>query len=158
MTFIAIFIATIFFTTKLLAPILGEKLVAGVVAGMIVTWRMVVKTIADVGRAGVFLDLILARLIFARLILAYSGQVVGDGFFFVEPDLAGVGADKTFVENAAGKLVEVLVFEGAQHAGADFGGVGDGIESDALLLALLAKFFSECTQGWLRRARFPSAS
>lgn len=103
---------------------------------------MVVKTIAGVGRAGVFL-----ALVFARLILAYSGQVVGDGFFFVEPDLAGVGADKTFVENAAGKLVEVLVFEGAQHAGADLGGVGDGIESDALLLTLLAKFFSECTQG-----------
>lgn len=98
-----IFVATIFFTTKLLAPILGEKL-AGVVAGMIVNWRMVV----NVGRDGVLLDLILAR-----LIPSHSGQVVGYGFFFVEPDLAGVGADKTFVEDAARELVEVLVFEGA---------------------------------------------
>lgn len=97
------------------------------------------------------LDLILARLILAQLTLADGGQVVGYGFFFVEPDLAGVGAHKSFVEDAAGELVEVLVLKGAQHASADFGGVGDGIEPDALLLALLAKFFSECTQGRLRQ-------
>jgi hypothetical protein len=63
--------------------------------------------------------------------------------FFVQPDLAGVGADETFVENASGELVEVFIFEGAQHAGADFGGVGDGLELDAAPLALLAKFFSK---------------
>ena len=97
------------------------------------------------------LDLILARLIFANLTLAHGGQVIGYGFFFIEADLAGVGAHETLVEDAAGELVEVLVLEGTQHAGADFGGVGDGIETDALLLALFAKFFSECTQGRLRQ-------
>jgi hypothetical protein len=106
---------------------------------------------ADIRRAGVCLDLIFARLIFAQLILSHCGQVVGYGFFLVESDLAGVGAHKTLVEDAARELVEVLVFEGAQHASADFGGAGDGIEPDALLLALLAKFFSECTQGRLRQ-------
>jgi hypothetical protein len=37
----------------------------------------------------------------------------------------------------------VFVFESAQHAGADFCGVRDGIELKTALLALFAKFFSE---------------
>ena len=141
---------SIFVATKLLAPIFGEKLAAAVVAGVSVA-RTIVVRIANFRRAGVCLDLILAYLILARLIFGHCGQVVGYGFFFVESDLAGVGAHKTFVEDAAGELVEVLLFEGAQHAGADLGGVGDGIEPDASLLALLTKFFSECTQGRLRQ-------
>ena len=90
-------------------------------------------------------------MILARLIFPLCCQVVGYGFFFVEPDLTGVGAHKTFVEDATRELVEVLLFEGAQQSSADFGGVGDGIEPDALLLALLAKFLSERTQGRLRQ-------
>ena len=78
-----------------------------------------------------------------NLALAQGGEIIGDGFFFVETDLAGVGADKAFVEDAAGELVEMLVLNGAEHAGADFGGGGDGVERDATLLALLAKFFPE---------------
>ena len=87
-----------------------------------------------------------------NLTFAQSSQIVGYGFFFVESDLAGVGAHETFVEDAAGKLVEVFVLEGAQHASADFGGVGDGIEREAALLALFAKFFSKRSHGRLRRA------
>jgi hypothetical protein len=87
-----------------------------------------------------------------NLTLAQSGEIVGYRFFFVEADLAGVGADETFVEDAARELVKMFVFEGAQHAGADFRGVGDGIERDATLLALLAKFFPERSHGRLRRA------
>jgi len=145
----SIFITPIFVATKLFAPFAGEKLAAaftsGVVAGMIVAGKMV-NAIADIGRTGVGLNLILVDLTFA-----HGGQVVGYGFFFVEADLAGVSAHKAFVEDAAGELFEVLVFEGAQHAGADFRGVGDGIEPDTGLLALLTKFFSERTQGRLRR-------
>ena len=77
------------------------------------------------------------------LTLAQGGEIVGYGFFFVEPDLAGVGADETFIENPAGELVEVFVFQGAQHASADLRGVGDGVEFQPALLALFAKFFSE---------------
>jgi len=84
------------------------------------------------------------------LISAQSREIVGYRFFLVKPDLAGVGADETFIEDAAGELVEVFVFEGAQHAGADFRGVGDGIEFDAAQLPLLAKFFSEGAHHWLR--------
>jgi hypothetical protein len=74
---------------------------------------------------------------------AQGGEIVGHGFFFVEPDLPGIGADESFVEDAAGQLLKVFVLEGAQHAGADFRAVGDGIQLDAALLALFAKFFSE---------------
>ena len=49
----AIFIETILVATKLLSPIFGEKLAAGVVAAMTVTWRIVAGTVADFGRAGV---------------------------------------------------------------------------------------------------------
>ena len=73
-------------------------------------------------------------------------KVVVDGLFFVESDLAGIGADKPFIKDAAGKLVEVLVFERLQHTGADLGGVGEGLERDATLFALLAEFFPEGVQ------------
>jgi len=86
-----------------------------------------------------------------NLTFAQGEEVVGEGLFFVEANLASIGAHETFIEDAAGKLVEVFVLEGAQHAGADFGGVGDGIEGEAALLALFAKFFSERSQGRLRR-------
>jgi hypothetical protein len=87
-----------------------------------------------------------------NLSLAQGGQIVGHRFFFVESDLTGVSANETFVEDAAGKLIKMFVFEGAQHAGADFGAIGDGIEGDAPLLALLAKFFPERSHDGLRRA------
>ena len=98
----------------------------------------------EVGEDGLLLNLTLTQ----------SGEIIGDRFFFVEADLAGVGPDESFIEDATGKLVEVFLFERAKHANADFGGVGNGIESEAALLALLAKFFSEGSQGWLRQAGF----
>jgi hypothetical protein len=92
-----------------------------------------------------------------NLTLAQCGQIVRDRLFFVQPDLAGVGPHETFVEHSAGKLVKVFVFQGAQHAVADFRDAGDGIERDAALLALLAKFLSERSHGWLRRTDSISA-
>jgi hypothetical protein len=77
--------------------------------------------------------------------LAQGGGIVGHGFFLIESDLAGVGADETSIEDTAGKLVKVFFFKGAQHADADFRGVGDVIKFEATQLALLAKFFSEDT-------------
>ena len=97
---------------------------------------------AEIGKDGLLLHLTFAQ----------GEEVVGESLFFVEANLASVGAHETFIEDAAGKLVEVFVLEGAQHAGTDFGGVGDGIEGEAALLALFAKFFSKGSQGWLQRA------
>lgn len=78
-----------------------------------------------------------------NLTLAQCGEIVGYSFFFVESDLTRVGAYKTLVEDATGKLVKVFVFESAQQAGADFSRVGDRVEGDAALLTLFAKFFPE---------------
>src|SRR5271165_6322717 len=93
------------------AAILGAKLAAVMVAagaGEVGFARILRENIGragfngrgvEIGQDGVLLNLALAQ----------GGEVVGDGFFFVESDLAGVGADETFVEDAAGKLVEVFV-------------------------------------------------
>jgi len=75
--------------------------------------------------------------------LAEASEVVGDGFFGVEAEMLGIGADESFVENAAGQLVEVFLFDGAKHARADFGDVGNVIEREFFLLARLAEFVSE---------------
>jgi hypothetical protein len=161
--------AAIFFATLVAATIagkifggkiVGRKIAAGKIAvGKRVAAKFVVVGIlrAKAGRGDVArLSLRSAEIrengLLLNLILAQGGEIVGDRFFFIESDLAGVGADETLVEDAAGKLVKVFVFEGAQHAGADFRGVGDGIESDAALLALFAKFFSERSHSRLRRA------
>ena len=82
---------------------------------------------AEVGKNWLGLDLTLVQ----------GGEIIGNGFFFIEANLAGVGADEPFVENAAGELLEFFFFQGAQHAGADFGGARNGFERDATLFALL---------------------
>jgi hypothetical protein len=127
----------------IITEIVAAEIVATeIVASKIVASEIGVMKVAEIGEDGLLLNLTLAQ----------RGEIVGHGFFFVEPYLARVGADEPFIEDAAGKLVEVFLFQGAQHASADLGGVGDGVESDAALLALFAKFFSERSQGQLRRA------
>jgi len=75
--------------------------------------------------------------------LAQAAEVVGDGLFVVESEMLGVGADETFVEDAAGELVEALLFNGQEHARADFGDVGDVFEREFFLLARFAEFVAE---------------
>jgi hypothetical protein len=75
--------------------------------------------------------------------LAKSGQIFGDRFFGTKAQSLGVGADETLVKDATGKNVETFLFNGFQHTRADLGDVGNVIESQATLLPLLAKFFSE---------------
>ena len=92
------------------------------------------------------------KIVCLKLVIAQSDQIVRYRFFFVEADLAGVSAFETLVEDAAGELVEVFVFESAQHAGINFGNFGDGLKRDAALLALFAKFFAERAHDRLRWA------
>jgi hypothetical protein len=155
---VATIVAAIFIATTLFATIFPEELVAVIVAAggrivaatvvavkilltTVVIAESIVTNVAELGQNGLLLNLILAQ----------RGQIVGDGFFFVQSDLAGIRPHEALVEDAAGELVKMFVFEGAQHAGADLCGVGDGIELDAALLALFAKFLSERTHGQLRR-------
>ena len=77
------------------------------------------------------------------LCLAEAGKIVGDGLFVVETEMLGVGANESLVEDAAGQLVEVFLFDGLQHASADLGDVGNVIEREFFFLARLAEFISE---------------
>lgn len=74
-------------------------------------------------------------------------EVVGDGLLFVEPHAAGVGANESLVKNAAGQLVELLLFQRLEHAGADFGRRRDLLERDGALLAFFFQLFAEGRQG-----------
>ena len=77
------------------------------------------------------------------LCLAQAGQVVVDRFFGIEAEVLGVGADESAVEDAAGELVEMLLFDGLQHARADLRNTGNIVERELFFLARLAKFVSE---------------
>lgn len=72
-----------------------------------------------------------------------TGQIIVDSILVVQAKMLGVGANKSLVENAAGKLIEVFFFDGAQHAHADLGDVGNVIEREFSLLARFAEFVSE---------------
>jgi hypothetical protein len=78
-----------------------------------------------------------------NLRLAEAGQVFVHGLFAVETNVLGVGANESFVEDAAGKLVEVLLFNRLKITRTDFGDVGNVLERDAFFLARLAEFISE---------------
>ena len=45
-----------------------------------------------------------------------GGDEIGNGLVFVEAQMAGVGADKALIEDAAGKLVEVVLLEGDMNS------------------------------------------
>jgi len=78
-----------------------------------------------------------------ELRLTKAGEVACDRFIVVQAEMFGVGANKALVENATGELVEMFLFDGPQHAGTDFGDVGDVLERDAFLLALIAECVAE---------------
>ena len=62
-------------------------------------------------------------LVGVNLGLAQGDEIVGDGFLAVEAEMLGVGANESFVEDAAGKQVEVFFLDGLKHARADLGDV-----------------------------------
>ena len=56
----------------------------------------------------------------------------------------GVGADKSLIEDAARKLIEVFFLNRLKHARADLDDIGYVIKREFLALARFAKFVSEC--------------
>jgi len=46
-----------------------------------------------------------------NLTFAQRSQIVSDRFLFIQPHLAGIGTNETFIEHSTGKLVKVFVFE-----------------------------------------------
>jgi hypothetical protein len=78
-----------------------------------------------------------------ELRLAKRRQISGDGLLVVESQEFGIGADESLIEDATGEHIEVFLFDGLQHARADFSDVGDIIERKAATLAFFAKFLSK---------------
>lgn len=78
-----------------------------------------------------------------NLSLAQARDVFGHRFFVIEAEMLGVGANESFVEDAAGQLIEVFFFDGFEHAGADLGDVRNLIERELFFLARVTKFVSE---------------
>ncbi len=72
-----------------------------------------------------------------------SHHEVGHRLVFVDAQIMGVSADKAFVEDAAGKLVELFLFQGLQAAAGDLGGLGDFLQRDAAHLTLALQAFAE---------------
>ena len=74
-----------------------------------------------------------------------GGHEIGDSLVLVDTQMAGIGADETLVEDASGKLVEVVLLECGQEAGADLGGDGDVVQRD---LALFPLPLQPCPKGF----------
>ena len=70
-------------------------------------------------------------------------QVIGNCLFFVDAEVPGVGANITLVEDAAGKHVEVFLFEGAKQARPNLGSGRNLVERDTTRLALPPEAFAE---------------
>jgi hypothetical protein len=57
--------------------------------------------------------------------------------------MLGVGANKSLIEDAPGKLIEMFFFDRAEHAHPNLGDVGNVIERELFFLARFAEFVSE---------------
>jgi hypothetical protein len=71
--------------------------------------------------------------------LGFAGrcQVIRNHLVFVEANAAGVGANKSPIEDPSGKLVKMVFFQGAQETRSYFGRQGDCVQRNAALLTLL---------------------
>ena len=76
--------------------------------------------------------------------LAKAGsEIVADRLLGVQPEMLRVSTNEAFIEDSAGKIVEVLLFNSAEHTGADLGDVGNVVKRELSHLARLTKFVPE---------------
>ena len=99
---------------------------AGVAAGAIDARRILFGNYSRVGRS------------FAR-----GFQVVRYGLVFVQPQIIGIGTDKTLIEDPAGKQFKVLFFQGTEQASSDLGALSNVVERHTTHLALAPKPFAK---------------
>jgi hypothetical protein len=73
------------------------------------------------------------------LIVARRLKIIGNCLVFVHPQVFGVGAHKSLIEDAARQQIELLFFQGPQQAGTNLGGLGNFVEGNAAHLAFAAE-------------------
>ena len=91
-----------------------------------------------------------------RLFLSLRGKIIfRNQTIFVEPEILGNRADETAIEDPAGKLVPLVVFQGFEEFALNASGGGDLFEGNAAQLAFSFQTFAEECGGHseeLRRA------
>jgi hypothetical protein len=83
--------------------------------------------------------------------LSQAGEIISNGLFVVESEMLSICANESLVEDAAGELVEMFLFDSLEHARADLGDIGDVIEREFFLLARFAEFVAEFSHDGLQR-------
>jgi len=76
-----------------------------------------------------------------------SKVILSEESLFIETEVTGDGANETAIEDAAGELSPVFVFEGFEEPGSDAGGLRDFFQCDLAELALALETFSEVSLG-----------
>src|SRR5215510_3126470 len=74
--------------------------------------------------------------VFGFGLLVAGRGVVGYGLVLVDSQKTRIGANKTLVKNASGKLVKVLAFQGFKMTPGNLGRLGDFVQGDAPHLPL----------------------
>jgi hypothetical protein len=76
-----------------------------------------------------------------------SKVILSEESLFIETEVTGDGANETAIEDAAGELSPVFVFEGFEEPGSDAGALGDFLQCDLAELALALETFPEISLG-----------
>ena len=76
-----------------------------------------------------------------------SKVILSEESLFIETEVTGDGANETTIEDAAGELSPVFVFEGFEEPGSDAGALRDFFQCDLAELALALETFSEISLG-----------
>src|SRR5690242_19360157 len=82
-------------------------------------------------------------------ILTGGLHIVGHGLVFIQADVPRIGANEPFIENPSRKLIEVIFFEGPEHAGSDLGRGGNLVQRNAAGFALVFEPVAECAHSTL---------
>jgi len=80
-------------------------------------------------------------------LLGVCEVVLGEKSFFIEPEIAGNGTNEAAVENAAGKFVPILVFEGLKETGANASGGCNFLQRHLAQFPLSFQAFPEISLG-----------
>jgi hypothetical protein len=77
-------------------------------------------------------------------IRARSRHVIGDSLVFIKTNVASVCANESFIEDTAGKLLELFLFQRTEQTSANLGVQRDVVEGDPPLFPL---FFQTIAEG-----------
>jgi len=72
---------------------------------------------------------------FLRLAGGYGRDIIGDRLFLVDPKMTSKGANKSFIKDASGELIELLFFKRAQESRTDLSRGRDIVQLNLALLA-----------------------